>query len=85
MLYYTNVLNCSKPRRVRALGLMGGSSGCGSFRSWYDERYECDGKNDFRSGAKTAPGANVAVLTTWLERAATAASEAEVFVGANGV
>jgi hypothetical protein len=29
--------------------------------------------------------ADVAVLTAWLERAATAVSEAEVFVGADGV
>jgi predicted transposase YdaD len=35
--------------------------------------------------ARLASCADVAVLTAWLERAATAASEAEVFVGADGV
>jgi hypothetical protein len=35
--------------------------------------------------ARLTSCADVAVLAAWLERAATAASEAEVFVGADGV
>jgi hypothetical protein len=35
--------------------------------------------------ARVASCADVALLTLWLERAATAASEAEVFAGADGV
>ena len=35
--------------------------------------------------ARVASCADVALLTVWLERAATAASEAEVFAGTGGV
>ena len=36
-------------------------------------------------GARLTSCTDVAVLTAWLERAATAASEADVFVGTDGV